>query len=370
MDRKELLAALAIVEPSLAVNDLIPALTHFWFTGSEVMAYNDVISISVPFETDIIGSIKGKVMYDFLSKCTAKSVEFKGIELDSKSEAVEDNNLLIKCGRATLKIRLFSEDMFLFKIPDYEEWEQISVDSTDLIDSLDVCLQSIGNHVAEPERNGITFIPKERNTIHMYSTDGITLSHASVKNKVRSKLPDRFVLSHAFCAAAKRLFAKMKNKGYEMYIDEDYVVLIFSNGIKLFGRLVEDLHPLQYEGVFEKYLPDRDTKYMMPLPKTLPTGVERAYVAVSRAAEPKTIFSIDKDNKGPYLRLTAESEYGVIRDKIRLDKKNVKSLTIKVDLKRFRDCGLDVFDHIRFTDKCIVLAKGKDKFHLISVLGK
>jgi DNA polymerase III sliding clamp (beta) subunit (PCNA family) len=369
MDRKELLNALAIVEPSLATTDLIPVLTHFWFTGTEITAYNDAISISVPFETDFIGSIKGKVLYDFLSKCSASKVEFKDIEPGGKSEKGDDSNLLIKCGRATLKMRLFSEDSFLFKMPVYEEWDVLDIETDDLCSSLDVCLQSIGSHVSEPERNGITVISKQRNVVHMFATDSITLSHCVGKNRARSNLPERFVLSYPFCVAARRLFSKSKKKEYSMYVEEDHAVIVFGNGVKLFGRLIDDMHPLNFEGVFAKYLPDSDTKIMVPLPKMLSVAIERAYVAVSRSAEPQTLFKVCEDNKGPCLRIEAVSEYGTVRDKIRLDG-DIEELTVKVDLKRFRNCGLDVFDKVRFTDKCIVLAKGKDKFHLMSVMGK
>lgn len=369
MDRKKLLEALAIVEPSLATNDLIPALTHFWFTGTDITAYNDVISISVPFETEIVGSMKGKVLYDFLSKCTGSKVEFKEIELGGKSKATDDSNLLVKCGRAQLKMRLFPEDTFLFKMPVYEEWETIDIGSEELSASLDVCLQSIGNHVSEPERNGITIIPKDRSIFYMYSTDGVTLSHCIVKSRNKSKLKDRFVLSYAFCDAARRLLNKTKKKEHQMYVEEDHAVITFDKGIKLFGRLVDDMHPLDFEGVFNKYLPDRDIDLMISIPKTLMMTIERAYVAVAKAISPKTLFKIEEDNKGPCLRITAESEYGTVRDKIRLNG-DVDELSVKIDLKRFRDCGLDVFDRMRFTDKCIVLSKGEDKFHLMSVLGK
>ena len=378
MDRKKFTQTLALVEPSLANNELIPSLTHFWFTGDSVMGYNDVISISVPCETDFRGSVKGKVLYDFLSKCTGSAVEFskinpkglkgKNTEEDSLSDAP---NLKVKCGQSSIKMRLFPEDSFLFEIPDYSDWSVVDVEPKSLTDSLNVCLESLGNHVSEPERNGITVFAKERGELHMYSTDDVTLSHAVVQNRSRSALEDRFVLSYAFCDAARKLLRWSKNGEYQMHVDADYVVMAFEGGVKLFGRLIEDVHPLDFASVFEKHLPKRDTNLLIPIPKRLGLVIERSHVAVAKSITPETVFKVVEDSKGVLLRVTASSEYGEVRDRIRLDEgEGHPEITVKVDLKRLRRCGLDVFDTIRITPVCIVLCKGKDMYHLISVLGR
>lgn len=381
MERKKLVEALALVEPSLANNDLIPALTHFWFTGKEVMGYNDVISVVVPCETTFRGSVKGRVLYNFLTKCSGPEVEFKEIK-PSKTKSKKDSgddvndledapNLQIKCGRASMKMRLFSDDTFLFELPEYEDWPSIDVESKHFLDALDVCLQSLGSHVSEPERNGITVMPQEKGVLHLYSTDSVTLSHAAVTNQVRSDLPDRFVLSFAFCDAARRLLSRSKKKEYQLHLDEDHAVMAFEGGIKLFGRLIEDMSPLDFDDVFSRHLPKRDTNLMIPIPKRLGIVLERAYVAVAKSMTPETRFKVISDSKGTSLRITAASEYGEVRDRVRLsDGDGHPDVSVKVDLKRVRDCGFDVFDNIRITDKCIVLSKGSDMYHLISVLGK
>ena len=46
--RKALLAKLKTIMPAVADHDLIPIHTHFIFTGSDIVAYNERIAISVP----------------------------------------------------------------------------------------------------------------------------------------------------------------------------------------------------------------------------------------------------------------------------------------------------------------------------------
>lgn len=383
MDRKSFVEALALVEPALANNDLIPALTHFWFTGDAVMGYNDVISVSVPCKTPFRGSVKGDILYRFISKCTGSTVEFSEItpgksSKKKKKESTPDvdslddaPNLMVKCGRSSLKVRLFPEDTFLFTIPDYEDWAVIDVEPKVLAAALDVCLQSLGNHISEPERNGITILPQEKRVLHLYATDSVTLSHAAVTNQSRSELPDRFVLSFAFCDAARALLAKGKQKAYQLHLDSDHAVMVFDGDIKLFGRLIEDIHPLDFEKVFDRHLPKRDTNLMIPIPQRLPIVLERSYVAVAKAMTPDTTFKVFEDGKGMSLRIVARSEYGEVRDRVRLDGGDGHpEVEVRVDLARVRKCGFEVFDAIRITPACVVLSKGGDMYHLISVLGK
>jgi hypothetical protein len=57
-----LIRALETVEPALAINQLIPLLTHYWFTGKSLIGYNGSIALQVPFQTDFRGAVPGKVL--------------------------------------------------------------------------------------------------------------------------------------------------------------------------------------------------------------------------------------------------------------------------------------------------------------------
>jgi hypothetical protein len=57
-----LISVLETVQPAVAINRLIPLLTHYWFTGTHVMGYNGQIALQVPFRTDFRGAVPGQVL--------------------------------------------------------------------------------------------------------------------------------------------------------------------------------------------------------------------------------------------------------------------------------------------------------------------
>src|SRR5688572_14425066 len=75
MKRNELIALLNAVKPALSNNDLIPVLSMFWFTGSEILAYNDQISIQVPFKSNFVGALPGATLLAMLNSSLAEEVD-------------------------------------------------------------------------------------------------------------------------------------------------------------------------------------------------------------------------------------------------------------------------------------------------------
>ncbi len=63
MDKAYFLERLKITKPGLENSDMIPVLTHFWFSGKRLMTYNDRIGISVPCETPFKGAIPGQLLW-------------------------------------------------------------------------------------------------------------------------------------------------------------------------------------------------------------------------------------------------------------------------------------------------------------------
>jgi hypothetical protein len=57
-----LIAKLATVQPAVAINQMLPLLTCFWFTGRQLMAYNDAIALAVPYRSDFSGAVPGLLL--------------------------------------------------------------------------------------------------------------------------------------------------------------------------------------------------------------------------------------------------------------------------------------------------------------------
>lgn len=361
MKRESLLEVLSTVDPAVASNDLIPVLTHYWFTGKAVMAYNDVVAISVPFKSEFKGAIRASLLSGVLSKYDGEDVSFTS----------EEGNVLIKSGRSRMRVPLMPTDSFLFTFPKVDGDEAtLSLTRKSkhaMVRALDICLQSLSRRVSEPQRLGVTVIPSKEK-LKFYSTDSVTLSAATVSSK-NHKFTDHVTLSKSFCEITLKLLQRTDVEGATLHIDKEYALMTFSDEVILYGRLVDDPNPPKFESIVESYLPKRTENAMVGIPKELNVALDRAYLVVHKALEPVTrIKVVEGDGDKMTLRIIAKSEHGDVTESVEIG--GHPETSIKIDLARFRECDLTKFDKMMFDPKCIVLASGSDMYHLIAVQGK
>ena len=143
INRQELLAVLSKVKPGLGGNDLIEQATHFAFMGNKVVTYNDEISISCELKNlDITGAISASELYNFLNRITRDDIDL----------TVKDNELRLKCGRASAGLTLHSE----IKLP-LEEIEGLNKKWVTLpenfIDAMTFCRFSCSGDMSMPILN-------------------------------------------------------------------------------------------------------------------------------------------------------------------------------------------------------------------------
>lgn len=359
MKRTEVLDTLSVVHPALAANDLIPVLSHYWFTGDRVMAYNDVIAISTNMETDFAGALKASMLHGHLSKADGKEVEFK----------VKGDDVTVKAGRSSLKIPMMPVESFLFEFPEVEESDRIKVDIESMVNAFEVCLQSLGKHISEPERRGITFIPSDEKELELFSTDSVTMSKATLRTKSAHKLRSHFTLSEAFCRVALKLLARKGASKSKLYFDDTFSYLELPDGTQLYGRLVDDPSPPDFQKALKNVLPKKFGNMLVPTPKALPQLLDRAYLVVSKAMNPDTKIMIKEGSSGKaVVKIQAISELGEFSESLSLGTAHPE-VSVSVDLSRFRECEFSSFEKILFHDTCIVMVRGNDMYHLMSVLG-
>lgn len=73
--RLEFIDVLAAVRPGLAKREIIEQATHFIFTGTEVVAYNDYICISHPLKTDFKCTVDADKLYKVLAGIDAEQID-------------------------------------------------------------------------------------------------------------------------------------------------------------------------------------------------------------------------------------------------------------------------------------------------------
>ena len=359
MNRSELLNTLGIVQPALAANDLLPVLTHYWFTGDEVMAYNDVIALSATCKTEWRAALKGSILREALNKGVGKEVDLE----------VTDDEAKIKCGKYTTKVPVLPDESYIFEFPEPDDEDLVHVKPSEFIEGIETCLQSLGGHISEPERKGIVLDPDGKKTLNLYSTDSVTMSHAVVTTKKPHGIQSHITLSESFCETALKLMRKKGGHEFKLYISEDYVLLEMEK-VKLYGRVLDDPSPPKFAKVLGQYMPKNLDNGLVEIPKTITMLLDRAFIVVSKSIDPTTTLSVvepKKKNGKHRLRVYSTSELGNVTDSLDLDTTH-PAVSVKVDLARLREVELAKFDKFMVHERCIVFTKGRRCFHLVSVI--
>lgn len=306
ISRTELLKALTIAKPALAIKDIIFETTHFWFTGETVFAYDDRIGIEVPFKSDFQGGILGKLLLGILEKSRADKIVIE--------PGRHEGEILLKIGRARIDLAHLELKRAIWHFPkltkaDEEEFFDIDVNFASIIDQMLICA---GQNTSVPDQLGVTFKPSEENNLDLYTTDGSTIAWAQLE------LPEGYQ-AHRCCVPVEfcaQLVALCKAKG-EMLISDDFSVAEFESGVRIFGRMVDVPRPLDFQEQIEECVPEPEL--LVKLPGRFKLAIERVAVILEHLPGAPAEVSIDKEG---VLRLFAKADRGEIRDAMRLDQEH------------------------------------------------
>lgn len=378
MKRADLLTTLNTLKPALANNDLIPALSMFWFRDGKVMAFNDQIAIQLPMPTDFAGALHGGTLISMLNTSMADEVE---LSVGASSSAN------VKLGKTKLKLaHVPEEDLNFFSMPRSVKNDLLVVEPEPFLIGIESCLRSIGTDVAVPDQLGITIIRKG-NKLILYSTDRLTLSRAEVGFKEEPPLDDgeRIILSALFC---KQMLKLLKWRSPARYVDDDEGegetaeevpqnqkgqsnapselhleiadkhALLTVGGSTLYGRLLRSERPLDYEGIYQSHVSDKILKGLVPMPDNLGPILNRAEVIV-RTSEVPTGMQIDVEEVSNGKRATfhAKTGRGEVTDTLKLDD-NHPEVAVTMTPKLMRR-GCDFFDELLITSKIALFKRGK-----------
>lgn len=349
MLKDDLMERLNIVAPALSSVDLIPILTHLWFTGEHVLAYNDKIGISTPLKTEFAGAVPGKTMIDLLSVSRVKDVTL----------TEENDNLVIKAAQSRFKLPLLPPKSFVFDMPSPPKSDgKIAGSYKEIfLASIEHCMRSISTDTAAPEKLGLTVVVADRH-IKFYSTTGQTLSYAGFDCKDAGK-GGRFTLPEQFCAVLLDQ-TKGDDPTYSIWVASDHALVKTANAT-LFGRLVEfDGEPLNYERVLAANT--KDMGDMIELPKRMKLIADRACIIAGK--EGATQVSCAKG----VLRFLTESANGEVVDTLKTDGHLDVSMRF---VPRHIQKVCDDFDSFVVTSRGIVMSRSdSDRLFLIGNVSK
>lgn len=339
IERKVLLEALKAAKAGLASKATITAFLCFWFDGKHVTAYNDVIGIEVPLKTDFRGGVNGSLLLGLVAASLAKNAEI--------TEGKDHLGLKLAGHRSRLPILPPADAVWAFpEAPDADPWAFKS--------DFPAALAHI--RLAAKEDFGVCFIPKD-GSLGIYATDRVSVAWATIPFGKKAPFTGKFVLPLPFC---EELIAVCGDGG-ELFVQEDSVVVVANNGIRIFSRLLDPAAAPDFVGNLKRLLPENAWTGSVDIPGKLGPALDRVKVLIGDAGE-KTTFEV----AGNELILSIKVPAGELTERMALDQKH-KSLVVRSNSERVQK-GLVKDGRFLITDDCVVIMPEKTRGYVVSVM--
>lgn len=342
--RLDLIAALQIAAPALAVKDLVVELSHFWFSGSTLLAYNDVIGIEAPLVLDLVGGLRGALLLGLLENSKAKDVNV---------EFGEDGVAKVTAGGAKFKLALLDYKRAVWQFP------RLGASPTDLLSgflpAIEKVLPTVGVDTSVPDQLGVTVVSDEQ-WMDFYTTDSKTVTWSSLSLTQGSNFPSRFVLPTTFCEQLLRLC----KDGGEMAVTTNDVVAQSKSGVRLYTRLVDVPRPVDFDAAISGLLKEGYRKLAAEIPLRLELALERALIMLQGLPNEAIEFKVGDG----VLELYAKTPNGEIKDTMSLEHA-FEPCTVRIDpalVKRALSNSKTFF----LMPKCAVMLGDGGYVHLIA----
>jgi DNA polymerase III sliding clamp (beta) subunit (PCNA family) len=348
MLRKDLVDRLDLVKPSLATNDLVPILTHISFLGDSIQAYNDRIGMSVPFKTDFVGGVPGKLLMDLLGASKAKDVEF----IDKNQE------LEIKAASSRFKLPVMPEDAFVFDMPKPTD-KPLPIPLKQFAQALEGCLRSVSSDTDKvSDQTGVTLIANGQD-LQLFSTNNATISMNTLKPTGKLPFKDRIILPALFCEQLVKLSKDYKDCQLELRDDH---ALLSAKAVSCFGRFLNSAKPINFAAVVEVNLKGVGNQ-LRPIPSKLRLMVERAMI-ITQASAGQALTEIRV--KDGIMHFMSKSQRGEVVDSVQVDQDDADLALdpkyLKVGLTSFYDPDEAKSGQMLMTDQCFIMSRGADRY--------
>lgn len=349
MLRMDLINALELAAPALAVNPHIPILTHFWFTGKSVVAFNDRIGIEVPLVTGLMAfAAPGELLLNMLKASRAKEIT---VTLPAGPDA---GNVMVKAATARMLFPFLPATDFLFEMPKLTNTNNLS---REFITAIKTCLRPTTDKDSSPEERGVTII-KQNDQLLFFSTDRMTITHARIapSSGAPKWTAERIILPMLFCKQLIEITKQAKSIRFELHTDH---IVVKADDAMLYGQLIDQgtSAPLNFIEAYERFTHPIKKHSMIEIPSKLNLIFDRATILAGDKFT--SIYTRD----GKMFFKTQSENGGEVVDSIALKHPEV---IIKVKPKQVKS-NLKNFSRMLFTNNCIIMSNDVGT-HLISAL--
>jgi len=260
---------------------------------------------------------------------------------------------------AQLRLGLIPEEDFLFTMPSTKGVKHYKV-SDGFLERLKKCVITLGVDPSHPWRMGVTCCFSKKGIV-FYSTDDHIMTATSLEEELKLKgdiiLPPRFV-NHL-------LDISRGDPADTLYYSDEWVLVEFKSGLRLFSRLISDVQAERYAALIAGTEKDVAEVGVIDKPASFERCLEKALSVLTVQTLRRTNFNIGDDQ----LHLETITPIGRVDDKMRklgADVDAVRALISYPDLMR------KIAPHcheICFTEKCVYF-RGEGVVHIVSILAQ
>lgn len=126
INSKELLNALDKIKPALKINQFMDYAGLVIFTGENITAYGDDLTVCVPFKTNFKIALPADELTKLIKKISSKEVEM----------TLEENQLILKAGRTKAGFNIIAIDLGNLEFMDFKNinnWKPLPIDFTEAL---------------------------------------------------------------------------------------------------------------------------------------------------------------------------------------------------------------------------------------------
>lgn len=295
MKRTELLNALKMVIPGIGdKNVLLEGSNSFMFDGDWIKTFNDEISVSFPFKTDVKCLIKANEFFRVLSKMDSEDV--KMIMLD-------DGKLRMSGGKTVLKMTSLDTSSFTALVNNLSlsevKWKNLP---EKFLEALDVCSGFASKNTAFAALCGISI-----------GDDGLTASDRTRAGfyRISMRVREPFVLK---AEAAKELVKSATISQFS--VEDNWVHFRDKDGVCFSVRKYKVEFP---RDAVKNFMNFSDVGAEYSFPEGLAKIIDRVSELAYSTGEGNEYVALSLDNKGSLI-VSGSKGFGEIEDKIAKDK--------------------------------------------------
>ncbi len=336
MKSSDLKKTLELVSLGLADTNLVPVFQCFCFRGGNALSYNDQIGIIASSSVNEEFAIHGKTFLGLLRNSSAENLEFK----------LNGNEVTIKADRSTFKLPFLPAEDFIFEEPEISKGA--SVTTINILEGLKCCLTTVSKDQAQPALMGVYL-----NSGRLYGCDGDAVTKVELGGDTGA---DSCILPNAFCHAVLRVSEETKCTTGLLTFDKDWACVDFENDYTIYGRLIQNDSPIDFDALIEKTIKDKLT--FVPVPVGLDEALARSQVIADIETAP-TVFTVEANR----LKLLTDARAGTVRESLSMG--GHPDVQVALSAEMVQRC-INLCDEICLMKNCLVGRKGAKLLQVVS----